>query len=591
MKRAAQYLLFSTLMVGAINCSQTHADPPTAVAPVPATSVTTPAPAIEVADIVLRGGKIVTVDAARPQVEAVAIRGNLIAATGTSAEIDAMVGEHTEVVELGGQLVVPGFIEGHGHFLSLGHAKQVLDLTKARSWDEIVAMVGEAAKTAAPGEWILGRGWHQEKWEAAPTPNVDGVPVHDGLSAVSPNNPVHLGHASGHASFANAKALELAGIDRKTADPAGGTILRDRKGRPTGGLRETAQRLVAAAQSRDEQALPAERRAAKRREAVALAAQESVSHGVTTFHDAGSSFETIDFFRELARNRELPLRLYVMVRFESNDTLARRLPDYKIIGESDGFLTVRSIKRQIDGALGAHGAWLLEPYSDLPTSTGLVLETPEDIMRTAEIAVQHGFQVNTHAIGDRANREVIDLYAQVFARTGATGLRWRIEHAQHLHPADVGRFVEHGLIASMQGIHCTSDAPYVLKRLGSERAESGAYLWRSLIDAGVVVTNGTDVPVEPIDPLASFYASVTRRLTDGSTFYERQRMTREEALRSYTINNAYAAFEENTKGSITPGKYADLVVLSKDIMTVPEAEILDTKVVMTMVGGRVVYGG
>jgi predicted amidohydrolase YtcJ len=256
-----------------------------------------------------------------------------------------------------------------------------------------------------------------------------------------------------------------------------------------------------------------------------------------------------------------------------------------------GFLTVRSIKRQIDGALGAHGAWLLEPYADLPSSTGLVLEPPEDIARTADIAIKHGFQVNTHAIGDRGNRETMDIYAKAFEKAGVKGedLRWRIEHAQHLHPDDVPRMKQLGLIASMQGVHCTSDAPYVLKRLGEERAESGAYLWRSLLDQGTVVTNGTDVPVEDIDPIASYHASVTRQLPDGSRFYENQKMTRQEALRSYTLDNAYAAFEEDRKGSITVGKYGDVVVLSQDILTVPDDEILSTRVDMTVVGGKIVY--
>jgi predicted amidohydrolase YtcJ len=268
----------------------------------------------------------------------------------------------------------------------------------------------------------------------------------------------------------------------------------------------------------------------------------------------------------------------------------RRLPEYRMAGYGNHFLTVRSIKRQIDGALGPHGAWLLDPYVDLPTSTGLNLEPVAEIERTAEIAIKHGFQVNTHAIGDRGNREVLDIYERVFrANPDKRDLRWRIEHAQHLHPSDIARFRSLGVVASMQGIHGTSDGPWVLKRLGEARARSGAYLWRSLIDAGVVVTNGTDVPVEDIDPIASFHASVSRQVRDGSRFYPDQRMTREEALRSYTLNNAYAAFEEGVKGSITPGKLADIVILSKDIMAVPEEEIPTARVDVTIVGGKVRY--
>jgi len=280
-----------------------------------------------------------------------------------------------------------------------------------------------------------------------------------------------------------------------------------------------------------------------------------------------------------------------MVRDASNEEMAAKLPEYRMVGFGNHFLTVRSIKRQIDGALGPHGAWLLEPYQDLE-STGLNLETVEEIEGTAAIAIEQGFQLNTHAIGDRANREVLDLYQRTFeAHPGKTGLRWRIEHAQHLHPDDIGRFAELGVIAAMQGIHCTSDGPWVYKRLGARRAEEGAYVWRKLMATGAVVTNGTDVPVEDIDPIASFHASVSRRMKDGNTFFPGQRMTRKEALESYTIHNAYAAFEEDIKGSLTPGKLADIVVLSKDIMTIPEVEIPGTRVVHTILGGRVAFNG
>jgi predicted amidohydrolase YtcJ len=417
---------------------------------------------------------------------------------------------------------------------------------------------------------------------------VDGVPLHHGLSRVSPAHPVLLGHASGHAAFANAKAMELAGIGKDTPNPPGGEIVRDAQGNPTGLLRETAQRLVSAAMDKARAGrAPGVVEAELRRE-VELAGREALAKGVTSFHDAGSNFATIDLFKRLADEGQLPLRLYVMVRRETNDAMAARLAQYRLIGYGNHFLTVRSIKRQIDGALGAHGAWLLEPYVDLPGSSGLTLEEPADIRRTAEIAIQNGFQVNTHAIGDRANREVLNLYEEVFrAHPGQRDLRWRIEHAQHLHPDDVARFARLGVIASMQGVHATSDGPWVAKRLGPERAKSGAYLWRTLIAAGAVIANGTDTPVEDVDPIASFYSSVTRQTADGTTFYPEQRMTREEALRSYTLNGAYAAFEEDVKGSITPGKLADIVVLSKDILKVPDAEIPTATVEMTILGGKV----
>ncbi|HWP38775.1 MAG TPA: amidohydrolase [Gemmatimonadales bacterium] len=544
----------------------------------------------EPADLVLRNGKVVTMDSTRPEAQAIAIKGPTIVAVGSDRQIGRYVGPSTEVIDLAGQLAVPGFIEGHGHFMGLGSAKMILDLTRAASWEDIVAMVAEAARTARPGEWIRGRGWHQEKWTSVPEPSVDGVPLHGSLSRVSPNNPVYLTHASGHAAFVNARALQLAGITRATRNPPGGEIVRDASGNPTGLLRETAQRLVGRAMDQAAARRTPADIEAEMREQVRLAGEDALSKGVTSFHDAGAPFELIDFYKKLESEGALPVRLYVMVRRESNDEMAAKLPQYRMVAEGNDFLTVRSIKRQIDGALGSHGAWLLEPYTDMPTSTGLVLEPVEDIARTAEIAIQHGFQVNTHAIGDRANREVLNIYARVFAANpDKRDLRWRIEHAQHLHPDDIRRFAELGVIASMQGVHATSDGPWVPKRLGDERSRTGAYVWRSLLDAGAVVTNGTDVPVEDIDPIASFYASVTRMTADGKPFYPEQRMTRQEALRSYTLAAAYSAFEEGIKGSLTPGKLADVTVLSKDIMTIPDAEIPTTQVVYTIVGGKVAF--
>jgi predicted amidohydrolase YtcJ len=270
--------------------------------------------------------------------------------------------------------------------------------------------------------------------------------------------------------------------------------------------------------------------------------------------------------------------------------LAERLADYRIIPEGNDFLSVRSIKRMVDGGLGAHGAWLLEPYTDMPDSVGLVLDSPETIEETGRIAIQHGFQLNTHAIGDRGNREILDVYARILAENpSARDLRWRIEHAQHLDPSDVPRFAELGVIASMQGVHAASDGPWLPKRLGGQRAGEISYVWRSLLDAGAIVTNGTDTPVEDIDPIASFHASVSREMANGKAFHPEQSMTRTEALRSYTIDNAYAAFEEHLKGSITPGKLADISVLSKDIMTIPLDEIPTAQVDYTIVGGKIAY--
>jgi predicted amidohydrolase YtcJ len=538
------------------------------------------------ADLVLINGKIVTVDAAVPEASWIAVRGGRIAALGANPkDYKRHVGDGTEIIDLGGALTIPGIIESHGHFTGLGSSKMILDLTKARSWDDIVALVAAAAAAAKPGDWIVGRGWHQDKWDRVPEPNVNGLPLHGALSKATPNNPVLLTHASGHSSLANAKAMELSKITSTTTDPAGGEIIRDAKGNAIGAFLETAQGLV---RYQAGHSTPEEAQARERKE-IELASQECLVHGVTTFHDAGNSFSTVDLYKKMAEEGALPVRLYVMLSAGSKALAARGL-SYRMIGAVDNHLTVRTIKRLIDGALGAHGAWLLEPYADLPTSTGLNTESIEEMKATAKYAIENGFQLATHAIGDRGNRETLDIYEEAFkAHPEKTDLRWRIEHAQHLSLDDIPRFGKLGVIPAMQAIHCTSDAPWVYKRLGEKRAGEGAYVWRKLMDTGAVIPNGTDVPVEPIDPMSCFYAAVTRKLKDGTTFFPDQRMTREEALRSYTINSAYAGFEEGIKGSLTVGKLADITVLDRDILTCPEDDIPAARVLYTIVGGKVLY--
>jgi predicted amidohydrolase YtcJ len=541
------------------------------------------------ADLVLLHGKVVTVDSQHPSAQAIAVRGDKIVAVGTDAEIQKLAGPKTTTIDLKDRLAVPGFIDGHGHYTGLGESKLILDLTKAKVWDDIVAQVADAAKRAKPGALIEGRGWHQEKWAEAPRPNVEGVPLHASLDRVSPNNPVVLEHASGHASFVNGAALALSGITRDTPNPAGGEIVKDSTGEPTGLLKESAQRLMGRGIAKLPKPTKAEAET-KFRKIVALAGADALSKGITSFHDAGSSFATIDGFKRLANEGKLPVRLYVMVRFETDSTLDAKLDGYRMQEYAHGMLTVRSIKEQLDGALGSHGAWLLEPYTDLPTSSGLALLTLPAFEKTARVAMKHNFQVNTHAIGDRANREVLNVYERIFKDfPDKHGLRWRDEHAQHIDPADIPRFKQLGVIASMQGVHIISDGPWVAKRLGEERATRTSYPWRSLMDAGVVVTNGTDTPVEDVDPIMSFYGSVSRKTKEGKVFIPEQRVTREEGLRAYTLNNAYAAFEENVLGSLTPGKYADIVILSKDIMSIPEDEIPTARVDVTILGGKVKY--
>ncbi len=533
------------------------------------------------AALVLRNGKVVTVDEANPEGTAIAMAGDTILAVGSDEEIAAFIGSNTEVIDLDGQLAVPGLIESHGHFLGVGDAKMQLDLMSVANWDEIVTMVETAVGDAPAGTLIRGRGWHQEKWDRPPPGDIEGLPTHHSLSAVSPDNPVVLRHASGHASFANAKAMEMAGITRETPDPAGGEIVRDADGNPIGAFRERAQGLLGPA-TRD--ATPPD----PRRQAE-LAVEEALANGITSFHDAGVGFETVDLYRQMVDDGTLGVRLYAMIR-QPNDRLAEQLDNYRLVNYGDDRLTVRAIKVSVDGALGPHGAWLLEPYSDLPSSTGLNTSPIDALHETARLAVEHGFQLCVHAIGDRANREVLDVYEQALdAHPDVSNLRWRVEHAQHLHPADIPRFRQLGVIAAMQGIHATSDGPWVVPRLGEKRAREGAYVWRDLWETGAVIANGTDAPVEDIDPIASYYATVSRRMNDGNVFYPGQRLTRMEALETYTINAAYAAFEEETKGSLTPGKLADVTVLSRDILTVPEEEIPGTEIVYTIVGGKVMF--
>lgn len=539
------------------------------------------------ADMILRNGKIVTVDEAIGEVQAIAIRGDRILAVGSNAQMKALTDDSTMIIDLQGKLAIPGFIEGHGHFTSLGLAKMNLDLMAVRNWGEVIEMVAAAVAKASPGEWIVGRGWHQEKWDEAPRGAVEGFPTHHGVSGVSPDNPVFLSHASGHASFANKKAMDLAGISAATPDPPGGEILRDDHGQPIGIFRERASALLSRAQSVSGDR---ENTTDLTRRAIELATKECLSKGVTSFQDAGSSFSVINTFAEMADSGELGIRLWVMIR-EPNASIRANIDRYKALQRvGNNYLTVGGIKRSIDGALGSRGAWLLEPYADSAQSTGLATATLEDVTETAQIAIENGLQLCVHAIGDRANREVLNIFEKTFAANPQRkDLRWRIEHAQHLHPADIPRFGQLGVIASMQGIHCTSDAPWVLARLGYERANGGAYVWQKLMQSRAIVTNGTDTPVEDVSPIASYYATVSRRLNDGSVFFADQRMSRMEALRSYTIHAAYAAFEDDLKGTLTPGKLADIVVLSQDILSIAEEEIPHTNVEMTIVGGKIAY--
>ena len=545
------------------------------------------------ADLVLRNGKIVTVDDGKPEAQAIAIGGDTIVAVGSNQDIQPSIGAATRVIDLKGALATPGFIDAHVHFTGVGDAAKNLKLATAKNWDEIVRMVGEAAKKAKPGEWILGRGWHQEKWSAVPSPNVEGFPLHDALSKAAPNNPVWLTHASGHAGFANALAMKMAEVTRTTADPDGGKILRDADGNATGLFNERAQGIVSGALARDLATRTPAKVEADLREVIDLAAREALAKGLTSVHDAGSPPLTIEVMKRVVDEGRLPLRVWMMLR-EDAKNLAADMPRYRVVNYGDKRFTVRATKRAIDGALGSRGAWMLEPYADLPSTSGFATDNLDDVRMIAELAIKNDYQMAIHAIGDRGNREVLNIYEETFRKHPekiSRDLRWRIEHAQHLNAADIPRFGRMGVIASMQGIHATSDAIFVLARLGPQRAEEGAYVWQKLMKSGATIANGTDAPVEDIDPIPSFYASVSRRVKDGSLFYGDQRMSRMEALRSYTINAAFAGFEEPIKGSLRPGKLGDVTVFSKDLMTIAEDQIPSTKILYTIVGGKVQFDG
>src|SRR6185312_4402020 len=497
------------------------------------------------ADLVLRDGVIETLDPLQPRVAALAIRDGRIEAMGSNEAISHCIGTNTKVLDLHGAFVTPGFIEGHGHLMETGKSLMELNVGKAPNWDAIVALVKTAVAKAKPGEWIIGTGWQQSKWDKVPQPNVDGLPLPASLNAVSPHNPVLLDHASGHAIYVNAAALKLAGISSKTPDPPGGSIVHDNQGNSIGMLRDTAQAPVDRAYSRYLASLPPQQLAARREKALQAAIENEISKGITTFVDMGEDFESIDWLK-LQAAKGLPLRLYVNINGESVSELDQHLAQYRLIGYANDHFTVRGIGEILsDGALGTRSAWFLKPYSDAPDITGKNVIAMSTIQQIAQIAARDGFQLSVHAIGDRANRETLDVFQQIFTDDPtAHALRWRIEHAQHLNPFDIPRFAQLGVIASMQSIHACSDAPFVAPRLGEQRAKEGAYMWRSLVESGAIVLDGTDTPVEDTNPIPNFYCGVTRREGNGTYFFPEQAKTRMQELCSYTWDNAYAIFED-----------------------------------------------
>jgi predicted amidohydrolase YtcJ len=535
-------------------------------------------PADPPADLVLHNAHIYTVDAARPHAEAVAIRDGRFVFVGDDAGALALRGADTRVIDAGGLTVVPGLHDAHAHFVGLGESLQSIDLRGTRSYDEVVAKVSERVATARPGEWIVGRSWDQNLWA------VKEWPTYDALDAAAPDNPVYLTRVDGHAALASGRALALAGVTRSTADPPGGRLIRNSAGDPTGVLIDRAMGLVSSK-------IPPPT-VEQVEERIRLADRETRRLGLTMVHDAGTTTQVVDAYKRLIDRGELETRLYVMLRMPL-DRLQPHFEAGPLVGYGDHHLTVRAIKISADGALGSRGAAMIEPYSDEPGTTGLLTTPPDEVYAQTLAASNAGFQTCIHAIGDRANRLTLDVFERVQREVpGARDLRLRNEHAQILHPDDIPRFKALGVIASMQATHATSDMPWVPARIGEARANAGAYVWRTLLDDGVRLANGSDFPVEPADPMLGFYASITRQDADGQPpggWMPGQRLTREETLASFTLDAAYAAHAEQDLGSIEVGKLGDFVVLSKDIMTIDPPEILTTRVVRTVIGGKVVF--
>jgi predicted amidohydrolase YtcJ len=528
------------------------------------------------ADLVVVNARIYTVDNARPMASALAVRGGRIVFVGSDAEARTLAGARTQVIDLHGRTVIPGMVDAHAHLSGLAASLRNVQLAGSRTYDEVIRRVVERARTTKKGEWVEGRGWDQNLWPEK------SFPTHEALTRAIPDNPVVLVRVDGHALLANEMAMRLAGINAAAKDPVGGRIIRLPNGDPSGVFVDNAEGLV-------RRAVPSPTDATIRDATIAAIAEVN-RWGLTGLHDAGEPRRVIDIFESLARENRFNVRNYVMVSDDARDVAyyTRRGPRS---GLYDGHIWVRAIKTYADGALGSRGAALLAPYSDDAGNIGLLVSTPAHLEQVAETGLRTGFQVNTHAIGDRGNRVALDAFETALRKVPTADHRFRIEHAQVLSPEDIRRFARLGVIPSMQASHQTSDMRWAEARVGPQRIR-GAYAWRSLLNTGVVIPNGSDFPVEEVNPLISFHSAVTRQDASGwpeGGWYPEQVMTREEALKSMTIWPAYAAFQEKELGSISPGKFADFVVLDRDIMHVPDAEILQTRVLSTYIGGKIVY--
>ena len=546
-----------------------------AVIVIAAVSAALPGQAPPPADLLVVNARVYTVDEARPEAQAIAIRGDRLVVVGSDSEALALRGPATQVIDAGGRAVVPGLHDAHGHVLGLGESLQQIDLRGTTSAQAVIEKVRERAATLPKGRWILGRGWDQNDWPDTSWPSAAL------LDAAAPDHPVYLSRVDGHAAWVNSAAMRTASLTSVVADPDGGRILRDAQGTPTGVLVDTAMGLVS-------RHVPPPDRAA-RRDRLRLADDLAARLGLTMVHDAGVAPADATMYREVAEAGELKTRLYVMLRPPSAGEV---LPP-PLVGHAGHLLTVRAVKLVADGALGSRGAALHEPYSDEPGTRGLLVTSPAQLHAQARATVEAGYQPCVHAIGDRANTAVLDLFEQLQREVpGSRALRMRIEHAQILRASDIARFAGLDVIASVQATHATSDMPWVAQRIGDARAREGAYVWQALRRAGARLANGSDFPVEEPNPMLGFYAAVTRQDREGRPpggWMPDQRLTRAEALHSFTAGAAYAAHLEKDLGTLRAGALADLLVLSDDIMQVPAMRILAARPLVTIRGGRITF--
>ena len=539
-------------------------------------------PQVESADVVFKNGQVYTVNERQPRAEAIAVKGGRIIFVGTNSEARKYEGKATRVVDLKGKTVVPGMTDSHNHLFGIGLREMTLNLEGTTSLEDFLAKVKARVDRAKPGEWVTGRGWIETFWK----PPV--FPTRQDLDRVAPNNPIFLDRADGHGAISNSAALKIAGIDRNTPNPFGGEISKDKAGDPNGMLLDNAQELVT-------KHIPPTT-SAEAEQAILLGVKREIELGWCQIQDAGGSYDDVALYRKLYGEGKIKLRIYKAV-YGPGESAERLLREGATVGDFDGRFTLRTIKVVSDGSLGSRSAALLEPYSDKPETSGFLTVKEEELQPMLQAALRQGIQVETHAIGDRANRFILDSYEKALAAVPSDQRkirdpRWRVEHAQIVNPVDIPRFSRLGVIPSMQPSHAIGDLHFAPSRLGIKRLE-GAYAWQSFIKSGSMVVAGSDAPVERGEPMIEFYAAVARRDQKGFSgegWHPEQAVTREQALKMLTLWPAYAAFEEKIKGSIEVGKLADLTVLSADIMKISEPEILKTRCLMTVINGEVVYG-